>query len=115
MGIRRRVGHTEMCGSDVKFFDTKKAENTVAYPAGDGLIKAACCTPFADAKCSDWPKNCPSTHTKMGTHDAPADSENGKELSDDKFEELCCEQTCADQSVAWLAAQALSQGCAVDT
>merc|ERR1712045_11546 len=71
----------------------------------------------AEAKCSDWAMNCQSG-TKVGTNDAPADSEDGKGLSADKFEELCCEEppkTCATYSAVWLASQVLNQGCAEDT
>merc|ERR1712127_1166463 len=37
-----------------QFFDLKKNDDDIAAPAGTPEIKEACCTPFSDAKCSDW-------------------------------------------------------------
>jgi hypothetical protein len=42
------------CVEDSKFFDLKKISVNVADPEGEAEVKAACCTPFADAKCSEW-------------------------------------------------------------
>jgi len=86
------------CAADTKFFDLKKAAVTVAS-AGDAQVKAACCTPFADAKCSDWAslKSCASGTFPVGTNSAPADGADGKTLTQNKYRELCCAQpiTCA--------------------
>jgi len=109
------------CAADTKFFDLKKTGVEVAAPAGDGEVKAACCTPFADAKCSDWAAvlgSCPSGKTFQGTTSAPPDGSNGKTLSQSKYREMCCvevPQTCSDFSVAWAVTQLLGLGCAADT
>merc|ERR1719416_256473 len=89
---------------------------TVASPQGDAEITAACCTPFADAKCSDWnAMSCSSSskHT-VGTNSAPADGTSGKTLTQAKYDELCCEETpktCATYSGSWIISQALGSGC----
>jgi len=77
--------------SATKFFDTKKMATTVASPQGDSEITSACCTPFAEAKCSDWTMACSdSSHVEVGTSSAPADGTSGKTLTKTKFDELCC-------------------------
>jgi hypothetical protein len=109
------------CVADTKFFDTKKLAVEVADPAGEAEVKTACCTAFADAKCSDWQVTmgvCPLGKDFEGTNSAAADSTDGKSLSQSKYEERCCvdaPQTCTDFSAAWVLAQALGAGCAPDT
>ena len=80
------------CATDKKFFDLKKTAAVVAGPAGETEVKAACCTPFADAKCSDWnTKSCTAADTyKVMSNSAPADGADGQSLSEPKFKELCC-------------------------
>jgi FlaG/FlaF family flagellin (archaellin) len=109
------------CAADTKFFDLKKTSVEVAAPAGEDEVKATCCTPFADAKCSDWQLtlgSCPSGKAFEGTASAPPDGSNGKTLSTSKYQELCCvvvPQTCSGFSLGWAAAQLLGAGCAADT
>jgi hypothetical protein len=109
------------CAADTKFFDTKKLAVEVADPLGEAEVKTACCTPFADAKCSDWSLTlgaCPAGKDFEGTNSAPADGSDGKTLSQSKYEELCCvdtPQTCTDFSLAWVALQVFGGGCAADT
>jgi len=78
-----------------------------AYGWGSVLSQAQynefCCvdmpTPSADAQCSDWNlMGCPSGKYLLGTNSAPADSSDGKALSNDKYNELCCvdPMKCAD-------------------
>jgi len=104
------------CSTDTKFYDRKKPTTVVAAPHGEAEIKAACCTPFADAKCSDWLDNCPAGKVKIGTKSAPADGD-GKSISNAKFNSDCCEdppKTCATYQASWLLAQATG-GCSTDT
>jgi len=107
------------CVADTKFFDLKKLGVEVAAPKGDAEVKAACCTAFADAKCSDWnAKSCPLGKSLVSSNAAPADGSNGKTLSQDKYEEMCCvvpPKTCSDFSTAWVLAQLLGQGCFSDS
>jgi len=107
------------CAPDTKFFDLKKLSVDVASPFGDAEVKTACCTPFADAKCSDWNSmSCPSSKTKVASNAAPADGSNGKTLTQAKFEEQCCVETpktCSDFKVDWVLAQGLAQGCMQNT
>jgi hypothetical protein len=109
------------CAADTKFFDTKKLDVNVADPLGEAEVKTACCTPFADAKCSDWAVTmgaCPAGKAFEGTNSAPADGTDGKSLSQSKYEELCCvdaPQTSTDFSLAWVALQVFGGGCAADT
>jgi len=144
------------CAVDTKFFDTKKMAAVVGGSQGDDDIKAACCTAFSDAKCSDWPMLCTGGKYNSLTTAAPADTGDPKTgLSQTKFQETCCKvpakcsshscssgmskianadsqscgglscsdgvccnwgttKNCASVSVAWLGAQILGQGCAVD-
>jgi len=82
-------------------------------------VKAACCTPFSEAKCSDWNSmSCSSGTAVVGTNNAPADGENGMTLSQNKFQESCCvtePQLCSSFSVVWLLSQVAGGGCAEDT
>jgi len=109
------------CAADTKFFDLKKVSAEVADPAGDDEVKAACCTPFADAQCSDWAAvlgSCPSGKAFVGTNSAAPDGSDGKTLSQSKYQEMCCieePQTCSDFTLGWAAAQLLGTGCAADT
>jgi hypothetical protein len=109
------------CAPDTKFFDNKKADVEVANPAGDAEVKAACCTPFAQAHCSDWSAilgSCPSGQAFVGTNSAPADGGDGKTLGKAKYQEMCCitpPKKCSSFAVAWMASQLLGAGCAADT
>jgi len=109
------------CAADTKFFDMHKATNEVADPAGDAQVKAACCTPFAQAKCSDWSVvlgSCPSGHAFVGTNSAPPDNGDGKTLSKAKYQTMCCVKQlkkCSSFTVAWVISQGLGAGCAADT
>merc|ERR1712194_410257 len=108
------------CAQDTKFFDTKKNAVTVAAPAGDTEVKIACCTAFAEAKCSDWGIlfSCDAGQNVVGTNSAPPDNADGKTLSSAKYKEMCCvtpPSTCSDFSVAWILSQGLGAGCAQDT
>jgi len=100
---------------DTKFFDLKKMAVDVVPP--DAEVKAACCTPFADAKCSDWPFNsCSSGTSIVSSNAAPADGSDGKTLTQAKYREMCCvvpPKVCNDFSTAWLTAQAAGTGCAL--
>jgi len=104
---------------DTKFFDLKKTDVEVAAPQGEAEVKAACCTPFADAQCSDWNlMGCPIGKSVVGTNSAPADSSNGMGLSQAKYTELCCvdpPKMCSAYSVGWSLSQGLGGGCAEDT
>jgi len=107
------------CAADNKFFDLKKKDAVVGGDAGDTQVKAACCTSFAEAKCSDWAlQGCADAGTrKVMSNSAPADGANGKTLSAPKFKELCCAkkvQTCSDFQAGWLVAQVAGSGCATD-
>lgn len=108
------------CKTDNKFFDLKNLANAVASPQADADVKAACCTPFADATCSDWNlMACPSSKTKVMTNSAPGG--NDMELSQSDFEDHCCvptpapTYTCASFSVTWAAAQLVGNGCKTDS
>jgi len=109
------------CAEDSKFFDLKTLGVEVAAPEGEAEVKAACCTAFEDAQCSDWAAvkgSCPSGQAFVGTNSAPADSSDGKDLSQTKYHDMCCvdePDTCSDSSVSWLALQFLGLGCAADT
>lgn len=88
-------------GGAKMFFDLKKTAVTVASPAGEAQVKAACCTPFADAKCSDWKLlSCGAGTSIVGTKSAPPDNADGKMLSQAKYRQMCCEQPmkCVDYS-----------------
>merc|ERR1712190_485635 len=81
------------CAEDTKFFDLKKADVTVAAPAGETQVKAACCTPFTSAKCSDWATvlgTCVGGKAFVGTNSAPPDNADGMTLSRDTSREMCC-------------------------
>merc|ERR1712127_1147692 len=81
------------CAADTAFFDGKKADTEIASPGDAAAIKAACCTPFADAKCSDWALvkgSCDTDKIFASGNSAPADSTDGKDLSVAKYKELCC-------------------------
>merc|ERR1740121_2020089 len=107
------------CAQDTKFFDLKTLNAEVGMPQEEADVKAACCTPFAEALCSDWnTKSCSSDTVVVPTNTAPADGANGMTRSQDKFQELCCvtePETCSSSSVAWLILQAAGGGCAEDT
>jgi len=109
------------CAPDTKFFDTKKNAVTVAAPSADADVKAACCTAFSEAKCSDWSGvlgMCDAGQSFVGTTSAPPDNADGKTLSSAKYKEMCCvtaSATCSDYSVAWAITQLLGGGCAADT
>lgn len=75
------------------FFDRKKLAVTVAAPHGDAQIKAACCTPFSYAKCSDWTGvyGCASGTVLLSTDAAAPDGSDGKSFSSlAKFRQVCC-------------------------
>merc|ERR1712238_193927 len=105
-------------GGETKFFDLKKTAVNVAAFSGDGVaeVTAACCTPFANAKCSDWNlvmKSCPSGKFPQMAASAPADGSAGKTLTQAKYEEMCCvvpQKTCSDFSLVWGGAQLLGVG-----
>merc|ERR1712161_168232 len=62
------------CAEDSKFFDLKTLGMEVAAPEGEAEVKAACCTAFEDAQCSDWAAvkgSCPSGQAFVGTNSAP--------------------------------------------
>merc|ERR1712194_863092 len=106
------------CAEDTKFFDTKKDAVTVAAPAGVTEVKAACCTAFAEAKCSDWRAvlgACDLGQDFVGTNSAPPDNADGKTLSSAKYKEMCCVSTCSDFSGVWALSQLAGGGCAEDT
>lgn len=103
------------CKVDNKFFDLKKGTTPVGGTQSEDDIKAACCTPFADATCADWPTSCGSGTSKVPTNSAPGDS-NGA-LSQANFRTKCCVApvtTCSAYSVVWAAAQLLGGGCKPD-
>jgi len=93
------------CAAGNQFFDTKKNGDRVASPQGEDEVKAACCTPFSDAVCSDWaplmPACNPSAYVKA-SNAAPPDADDGKSLSENGFSELCCVAfgTCADDEAS---------------
>ena len=92
------------CAADAKFFDMKKATTEVPDPAGTTEVKAACCTPFAQAQCSDSAAVlglCPSGEFFSGTKSAPPDSTDGKTLSKAKYQQMCCfnQVKCADYTM----------------
>merc|ERR1712194_673038 len=98
---------------DTKFFDTKRNAVTIAAPAGVTEVKAACCTAFAEAKCSDWSAvlgTCDFGHNFVGTSSAPPDT-----LSSANYKKTCCVPTCSAFSVVWVASQLLGGGCAENT
>jgi len=106
------------CAEDTKFFDAKKDAVTVAAPAGVTEVKAACCTAFAEAKCSDWSAvlgACDLGQDFVGTSSAPPDNADGKTLSSAKYKEMCCVSTCSDFSGVWALSQLAGGGCAEDT
>jgi len=107
------------CAEDTKFFDLKKLSAQVGGSQEAADVKAACCTPFAQAQCSDWnTMSCSSGTGVVATNTAPADGANGMTLSQGKFQELCCvpePETCSEFSAAWLISQAAGSGCAADT
>jgi len=90
--LSQAVGSGCLESGATKFFDTKKMSTTVASPQGKDEIKAACCTPFADATCSDWNSMSCSSSSKFtaSTNSAPADGSSGKTLTQAKYDELCC-------------------------
>jgi len=107
------------CAEDTEFFDLKKLSAEVGGSQAEADVKAACCTPFSEAQCSDWnTKSCSRGTNVVATNNAPADGTNGMTLSQDKFQELCCvapPQTCESFSGAWLISQLAGGGCAEDT
>jgi len=105
-------------GNAKLFWDTKKVNEVVAQPLGDAEKKAACCTKFSDAKCSDWPMGgCGFGFKFKAGAAAPPDGSDGLTLSSSKYKELCCEElpnpptTCSKFAVTWITAQLLSGGC----
>ena len=75
------------------FFDRKKLATTVASPQGEADIKAACCTPYSSAKCSDWAGvyGCAAGTVLLSTDSAAPDSADGKTFSTlAKFRQVCC-------------------------
>jgi len=87
------------CAPDDKFFDLKKTTAVVGGSASDADIKAACCTSFADAKCSDWNvMGCTGGKYKVMSNAAPADGKMS--LTAAKHQELCCADmaTCSSHS-----------------
>ena len=55
-------------------------------------MKTACCTPFADAKCSDWVlQSCTTGTFIVNTNSAPGEGSDGTTLTQAKFQQLCCE------------------------
>jgi len=99
--------------SSKMFFDTKKMAVEVKSSA-EGDVKAACCTAYTNAKCSDWQLikgSCPSGKDFVGTNSASSEGD----LTTNKYREMCCVaaiKKCSSYSVAWVLAQALGQGCA---
>lgn len=85
------------CYPDTKFFDTKKSTTSVSS-SSDADVKAACCTDFSDAKCSDWVIACNSGYYSVGTNSAPPDSSDGTDLSQAGYQTACCKEpiSCAD-------------------
>ena len=78
------------CAEDKKFFDLKKSAVSVASTESAD-VKAACCTPFSDAKCSDWNlMMCSAGQYKVGTNAAPGQGSNGMTLTATKFKSDCC-------------------------
>lgn len=78
------------CAVDKKFFDLKKSAVSVASTESAD-VKAACCTPFSDAKCSDWNlMMCSAGQYKVGTNAAPGQGSNGMTLTATKFKSDCC-------------------------
>jgi len=108
------------CVKDKMFFDTKKLTDVVTAPAGDDQVKAACCTAFKNAKCSDWAALlgvCPSGKDFVGKNSAPADGANGMTLTKSKYHKTCCVERpkkCSTYSAKWLSAQLTGTGCAKD-
>jgi len=111
-------------GSAKDFFDKKKMAVTVASPHGDTQVKAACCTPFSSAKCSDWVgvHSCAAGTSLQKDNAAAPDGTDGKSFTAlAKFQEKCCvtpptpPKKCSDHSVAWILAQAANAGCHKDS
>jgi len=106
------------------FFDKKKMAVTVASPQGDTQVKAACCTPFLSAKCSDWAgvHGCVAGTSLQKDSAAAPDGTDGKSFSDvAKFRAKCCAipptppKKCSAYTVAWILAQAVNGGCQKDS
>jgi len=102
------------------FFDRKKLATTVASPYKTPEIKAACCTAYSSARCSDWVGvyGCATGTVLQQDNAAAPDGTNGKSFSAlAKFREKCCAtpptppKKCSDYSVAWIVAQAANGGC----
>jgi len=87
------------CAQTDHFFDTKKSTNAVSSPNEDSSIIDACCTPFADALCSDWRlvNGACQAGAFTSTNDAPADV-NNRSLSAASYESLCC---ISAHSITW--------------
>lgn len=78
------------CAPETEFFDLKKSTVSVASMA-DADVKAACCTPFSEALCSDWNlMMCPVDKYKVGTNAAPGQGSDGMRLTATNFESICC-------------------------
>lgn len=82
------------CHPDGKFFDTKLSSTSVSSNSVAD-VKAACCTPFADALCSDWVIACNLGFYPVGTSSAPADSSDGTDLSQSGYQAACCREPLA--------------------
>jgi len=75
------------------FFDRKKNAVTVASPQGEAEVKAACCTPYSSATCSDWSGvyGCAAGTVPLSTGAAAPDGADGKTFSTlAKFRQVCC-------------------------
>jgi len=78
------------CAPDTKFFDLKKSAVSVASTA-NADVETACCTPFSEAKCSDWNlMMCPVGKYKVGTNAAAGQGSNGMTLTATNFQSSCC-------------------------
>jgi hypothetical protein len=101
------------CKTDNKFFDLKKATTAVGGTQSEDDIKAACCTPFADATCADWTLlSCASGTSRVPTNSAPGDSSGV--LSQADFRTKCCVSKCSAYSGAWVVSQVIGLGCKPD-
>jgi len=76
------------CAADGKFFDLKKAITVVGGTQMDSDIKAACCTPYADATCADWVTMTCSGNGKYKVMTTSAPGDSSGQISN--FQSQCC-------------------------
>lgn len=75
------------CATDTGFFDLKKSGTSVAS-SSTADIKAACCTPFSQALCSDWNlMTCAIGTFLVGTNAAPSETNT---LTNADYRSSCC-------------------------